>query len=324
MAKYRFFIQSVNTYDTDKLTGKLDIEKTFKCYYVSFTGLGEDGDAANVYTESFPESSKPNIYTPNPSELVHSSTECKLTLLWKSNKDYAVQQNERKFQDYVFGRELVYYDTFRKRYFHLLMTKAPTKGEEKLYGGNQYREVTYTFTNLRGTSYPDNILLNYDIELELTTDGKDLYLATSRKLSDTEFICLESHGITRGVYSNGNGWYKNGGWHFCRFQDMKNEAISVAKNGKLTFNVKMLDNENRERGWFTDNTRGWHVIKINKTSDRSLILPHEKGVRGMVTFGIAVYNFDGERRPIKKSATAFFRTNMLVNDDFTLKTWYTT
>jgi hypothetical protein len=117
----------------------------------------EQGDA-QVYTEEYPDAKEVRVWSPDPEDLVHKSTDCKLTLLWVSNEDYEVQANELAFQNFVFGRKLVYYDTFRKKYYSLLMQKQPSKGKEKLYGGIQYRQVTYTFTNLTGSYYDENPL----------------------------------------------------------------------------------------------------------------------------------------------------------------------
>jgi hypothetical protein len=163
MANYNFYLIPYESYSADPAAGAngmIDIEATFNCKYCSFTGLMEDGDAKNIYTEEYAEGTELRVFTPDPDELTHNTTECKLTLLWQSNEDYAVQSNERAFQNFVFGRRLVYYDTFRKKYFSLLMQKQPTKGEERLYSGKQYRQVTYTFTNLAGKPYDTNPINN--------------------------------------------------------------------------------------------------------------------------------------------------------------------
>jgi hypothetical protein len=156
-AGYNFYIQSVTDYEDDTLHGELDIEETFNCKYCSFTGLGEDG-AARVYTEEFAEAKELRVYTPAPSEITHDSTECKLTLLFESDKDFKVQEDERRFQEYVAGRKIIYHDTFRNLYYSLLMKTAPTKNAERLYSGQQYRQVVYTFTNLAGCPYKENPL----------------------------------------------------------------------------------------------------------------------------------------------------------------------
>lgn len=156
MADYAFYLTPVETFDSDIYSGMVDIEDTFDCRYQSFTGLMEKGDANNVYTEEYKEGEQLRVYTPSPDELVHASTECKLTLLWLATKDGVATDNEMAFQDFVFGRKMVWYDTFRKKYFLLLMQKQPSKGEERLYGKQQWRQVTYTFTNLAGKPYDTN------------------------------------------------------------------------------------------------------------------------------------------------------------------------
>jgi hypothetical protein len=110
----------------------------------------EMGDAQNIYTETFVDAEQPKIYIPDPDELTHATTEVKLTLLWLSDEDYAVQEKELEFQRLLFGRKIAYTDNFRKKFWVLIMQKQPSAGEEKLYGSRQYRQVTYTFTNLTG------------------------------------------------------------------------------------------------------------------------------------------------------------------------------
>lgn len=153
MADFKFYITPCVEYSTDTYKGQIDLESKFGCKYESFTGLTENGDASNVFTEDYAEGEQVRVYEPDPSELAHSSTECKLTLLWLANKDGVILPKEQSFQDFIFGRRVIWYDTFRKRYYILLMQKQPSVGEEKLYGGQQWRQVTYTFTNLAGKSY---------------------------------------------------------------------------------------------------------------------------------------------------------------------------
>jgi hypothetical protein len=148
-------MQSFTQYESDKYKGEIDIEETFDCTYSSFTGLSEDG-VPRVYTEEFAESKALRVYTPAPEDITHETTEPKLTLLFHTNKDYTALENERAFQKFIQGRKLVYHDTFRKKYYLLLMQKQPSMVAERLYGKQPYREVSYTFTNLAGTYYDEN------------------------------------------------------------------------------------------------------------------------------------------------------------------------
>lgn len=153
--EFKFYIQLCEHYDSDPsyAAGEIDLEKQFGCKYQKFEGLMEMGDVQNIYTETFVDAVEPKLYIPEPSELTHATTEVKLSLLWLSDEDYAVQQKEYEFQKLIFGRKLIYTDNFRKKFWSLLMQKQPSKGEEKLYGSQQYRQVTYTFTNLAGKPY---------------------------------------------------------------------------------------------------------------------------------------------------------------------------
>jgi hypothetical protein len=114
------------------------------------SNINEWGAIKNVYTETYAESAKPRIYLPSQKLLVRDTTTCELTLLFKGA--YA-EDNEYLFYDYVAGQLIEYYDTFRQRYVTLLMTEAPTKVAERLYGDEKYREVKYKFTNVFGRCF---------------------------------------------------------------------------------------------------------------------------------------------------------------------------
>lgn len=143
----------------------IDIEKLYKCKYASFSGLTEFGEVQNTYTETYVESKEPYVYTPEHDKVTHASTDVKLTLLFLSDNSMEALDNEQKFQNYVSGRKIIYYDNFRGRYYKLLLTKAPTVGTEKLYGTHRYRSVVYTFTNLSG--------YYYETEPELETEEEE-------------------------------------------------------------------------------------------------------------------------------------------------------
>lgn len=150
---FRFYIQKLK--QGDITFPQLDIEEYFNGYYARFEGLAEDGEVANVYIENFAEDSIAKVFQPPTDEIAHETTEVTLTMLWKSNEDYEVQEDERVFYEYIKGQALVYTDTFRKKYWLLILKKQPKKVAEKLHGKQQYREVSYTFTNFGGKAYDE-------------------------------------------------------------------------------------------------------------------------------------------------------------------------
>jgi hypothetical protein len=147
---YNFYLQRFPR--GEETFNQLDIEDTFHCIYASFTGICEEGAIKNVYTEDFAENNGEKTYFPdNP---VHEATDCELQLLFPSAD---CQIHEREFQEYIAGRKVEWYDTFRRRYVTLTFKNQPTLVSEKLYAGQgSYRLVKYKFRNIKGVSFAES------------------------------------------------------------------------------------------------------------------------------------------------------------------------
>lgn len=153
--KHKFYIQKHPIYGES--FGEQELFEKFNAWYVSFEGLLESGDIMNIATEEFAESPRLRLYIPKQSEIAHKSTDVTLTLLWKSDKDFTVQDEEQSFYEYIKGTLLEYHDTFRRgRYWELILIKAPKLVAERLYEGNQYREVSYIFKNIYGHYFTES------------------------------------------------------------------------------------------------------------------------------------------------------------------------
>ena len=159
---YKFYIQKYSRkywnkeegkYEEESLGSLVDIEEFFKCKYVKFEGLSENGKVKNLYSESYAETEELRIFTPD--DILYENTDLALTLLFAptSSSDIDVQDNERAFFEYVSGRKIEYHDTFRNRYVSLILINKPEVVGEVLYGGSRYREVKYTFKNIYGRSF---------------------------------------------------------------------------------------------------------------------------------------------------------------------------
>jgi hypothetical protein len=147
---YQFFIQK---YPTSKAEYKqVDLEQEFGCVYRSMTNINTKGTIKNVYSEDFAEQDGSNFYV--PPTVRHNTTECTLSLLFKSEKCH---ENSQKLYEYIEGRYIEWYDTFRKKYVTLLFKDSMTVGDEKLYKGKgSYTCVTFKFTNIYGLSFAES------------------------------------------------------------------------------------------------------------------------------------------------------------------------
>lgn len=124
-----------------------DIERDFKTQYRSMTGLGDMGDVKNAYTEDYAEDSILRTYFPPSAEITHKVTTHELTLYFNGENSF---NHSVDFERSVVGRRFLWYDNFRHRFAMVALNKQPKTNKEKLYGAQQYRDMTYTFDDLAG------------------------------------------------------------------------------------------------------------------------------------------------------------------------------
>lgn len=149
--KYRFYIQR---YDLNGMKGPVvDIESEFNCLYQSMTGNNQKA-VKNVYEEDFAEASGVNILLPETSDIAYQASDMSLCLLFKSNEDYKVLEDEERFLEYITAQKFEYHDTFRpNRYWQLTFISEPNTKGEILHGGQQYRWVEFPMRNWGGGYY---------------------------------------------------------------------------------------------------------------------------------------------------------------------------
>lgn len=151
---HRFWHESTKEFVTEEADEPKDIEKEFGCKYVKLEGVNEYGKAKNIYTESYAETEELRVYVPE--KVLYENTDISLTLVFpcvSKNNRLDVTTNERIFFEYVSGRCVEWYDTFRERYLTLLLINKPEVVGEVLYGDMRYREIKYTFKNIYGRSF---------------------------------------------------------------------------------------------------------------------------------------------------------------------------
>lgn len=146
--KYRFYIQA---YDD---TQPRDIETYFNCHYQAMTGNNQTS-VKTYYEEDYAEHHGTRLWLPkNPEDIAFSASDITLCLLFKSNKDYEVLEDEKRFLAYITGKRFEYHDTFRpNRYWQLTFVSEPETKGEILYGNRQYRWVGFKMRNWGGTFY---------------------------------------------------------------------------------------------------------------------------------------------------------------------------
>lgn len=111
------------------------------------TGLGDLGEVKNVYIEDYAEDSILRTYFPPSAEIAHKATSHDLTLYFSGENCF---NNSMCFERMVVGRRFLWYDNFRHRFAMVALNKQPKTNKERLYGAQQYRDMTYTFDDLAG------------------------------------------------------------------------------------------------------------------------------------------------------------------------------
>lgn len=127
-----------------------DLESEFTgLRYKECTGLNSYGEPKSVYSEDFAETSKADVYV--SSVPAYKQTTIKLTLVFLENGDKD-DSAYHDFLEFVSGSKIAYRDTARKRKVLMYLTGATEPSADTLKGQN-YKEVTFTFTNVYGCSF---------------------------------------------------------------------------------------------------------------------------------------------------------------------------
>lgn len=154
---YRFYLQRYPEGDTTYPV--IDIEAFFNCYYQSMTNNGQTA-VKNYYEESWVEHNGSRLWLPKTSDdIAFDTSELTLSLLFKSNENYEVLSDEKRFLEYITAKRFEYHDTFRpNRYWQLTFVAAPETKQEILYGNRQYRLVSFNLKNWGGKYYTSSQL----------------------------------------------------------------------------------------------------------------------------------------------------------------------
>lgn len=163
--KYHFYMKkAINNGDGTYSYGKeLDIEEQFPgLRYKKCTGLNNIGKQS-TYTESFSDEQRTLAYV--PADAVSAPTNITMTLLFFGKKmkgDEVDNINDiyMSFMDLVRGGEIIYHDTFRKRWVRMILTSESSPSVDRILG-LAYREVTLTFMNIFGKSFDSEAGLIY-------------------------------------------------------------------------------------------------------------------------------------------------------------------
>lgn len=150
-----------------------------------------------------------------------------------------------------------------------------------------------------------------DIELQLTTDGTDLYVQTSRPLKDGERIAILTRGCGRFSFPPEDGSKRihrrsRRRWH------IPYNNFSVSANGKITVPAPVLTNTYR---WRIDTKRGLRYLHISKANwSRGFGYKITGDMDRVVTFAVAVVT-GGYANAMEVSNRCYFESRAHIRND---------
>lgn len=152
--QYRHYLRKYPQGDT--VFPEIDIEEYFKCRYVSLENA-EHTSAKTVYTEDYAEHDGIRVWT-SP-DIAYNASELTLTLRWRQEECGNVQEWSEKFFEYISAQKFQFHDTFRPdKYWQFILIDAPTIKNERLYGDQQYRFISYKLKNFGGRPFKQSQL----------------------------------------------------------------------------------------------------------------------------------------------------------------------
>lgn len=138
------------------------------------------------------------------------------------------------------------------------------------------------------------------VHITLSTDGKDIFLKTSRPLADNEYPLMLTRGSAR-VRSRKNDTeerpHSRFRWHTPRINPEMLRLFSLEPDGRLVwrpFDAKSAYSLLHRVEWHRRDLRksGNAVVVGRKTFYSSITFPLEEGRRGSITFGVGIYKCD--------------------------------
>lgn len=329
---YNFFIQQYPR--GEAYTPRYDLEKKFNCIYGRFNNFILNADVKNIYTEDFAEQNGAKTWIPKEEDVRFKQYDCSLILLFKKD---SCQKDVRRLYNAVRGRKIEWYDTLRKRYATLICIKAPSIGDEVLYGKAPHMVVTFNFTNIDGRTYRGSQLkTEIDLDIKLTTDGESLFLHTSRPLKSEEQVVLATKGRSdvpkKCEHRPGERNYRKSSlrWHYTKYfnqsylDGVANYKIFTAQKENDCKYVITLPDAPAKKEYATWTEYKHNKIRCRKSRNSWLLIPERIGVKGAVTYGVVVIAQRNIEYPTERiSNFAYFRANVEVLS-YTLRTWLST
>lgn len=207
----------------------------------------------------------------------------------------------------------------------------------KVYHSNAYGGLDFALVELKiRVSNPNecNFNLGTDnpmqtgVQLNLTTDGTNIFVNTSRELKEGEVLLLLRNGRAINGYTPDKKHFKSKyKWH-----------VMALDGGRELVNI--LDDDRINRGvlskcrFYASSTKTVHGVKCRKASGSKYFYKALTGLKKKITFGCAVYqeNVIGDKIyiPRRISNVVYFTSNVTIDEqgsnmnNMRMTTWFET
>lgn len=194
----------------------------------------------------------------------------------------------------------------------------------KVYHSNAYGGLDFALVELKirvsnpkecNFNLPTDNPMQTGVQLNLTTDGTNIFVNTSRELKEGEVLLLLRNGRTRNGYTPNKKHFKSRyKWH-----------VMALDGGRELVNI--LDDDRINRGvlskcrFYASSTKNVHGVKCRKASGSKYFYRARTGLKKKITFGCAVYreNVIGDKIyiPRRISNVVYFTSNVTIDEQGT-------
>ena len=194
----------------------------------------------------------------------------------------------------------------------------------KVYHSNAYGGLDFALVELKirvsnpkecNFNLPTDNSMQTGVQLNLTTDGTNIFVNTSRELKEGEVLLLLRNGRARNRYTSNKKHFKSKyKWH-----------VMAIDGGRELDNI--LDDDRINRGvlskcrFYASSTKNMHGVKCRKASGSKYFYRAQTGLRKKITFGCAVYQEgvigDKIYIPRRISNVVYFTSNVTIDEQGT-------
>lgn len=175
--KVKFYIKRESDANYTDLESYFNGMKYSKC-----VGLEDWGKPKNIYTETYADADELRVHIPE--DIKREATKITFTFIFFGENR---QDTYNKFNKFIEGKKLLYYDTKRYKYAYMVLVDKTEPKEDIYKGSDPYISVDYSFQNLWGECFnltltgKNSASVGKSVSFEFRLNGD--YITTDKKIS---------------------------------------------------------------------------------------------------------------------------------------------